>query len=199
MPPDGTQGAGDSAKANGSQGAGDGTSERPAWFQAYLDEQKRDRETFTKDLDKRFEGFREKYVKDQDPEPKPAAGKEGPKPITRDDVQKHVSAAMKLGQLTAKLPEDARERIDQLLEDRGVDDALMVAEMLAESLPANGEEHAARAAPKGKGASPAPNGTGSPTKAELKALLKSGKDEDRKRYYEIVQADGFKWADVPES
>ena len=158
---------GGSASQEGNPNAnitGDGANDQPpAWFSSYVESQKKEREASSKELDRRFEGFREKYLKkdDKSEKPEPGAAKQG---LTMEDMEKHVTAAMRLGELKSKLPEDAREHVEQIAKDRGIQDAVIFAELLSKSLPAKVEGDAARVAPpKGKGASPATSQIVGPT------------------------------------
>lgn len=148
----------------------------PEWFKSYTEAENRRREQFSAELDKRFEGFRKKYI-----EPKSEPAEQPMKAVTPDDLK----AAMRLGQVSASLPEDARKRIDQLASERGYQDALMLAEMLAQSIPepANGPEPATRVAPKGMGASPAPSAVSEP--ASMRELMEL-KESDPARFKALM-------------
>lgn len=152
---------------------GPAPSEPPSWFVEYTSK-------LSADLDRRFEGFKRKYVGDG-AEPAPAAP---PKSITNEDL----SAARRFERVAAQLPAEARERLDAMADQRGFQDAALFAELLAQSLPARAEQSQAGAqlAPRGGAPSSAPSNPREPKSwAELMKL----KSEDPKRYSELMDPD----------
>lgn len=173
----------DQTTAGGDAGdakAGDGEA-MPSWAQALT---KR-----IEDIDNGLGKRLDSYVEKREAQRAKAAdkAKAEPKAITIEDL----NAARRFERLASKLPEESRKRLDQLIEERGFQDAALFAELLAQSLPAKAEaESVVRTAIKGIGASAAQNTIVGPAtqkeardraktpegRAQLKAWIEQGGD-----------------------
>lgn len=103
--------------------------------------------------------------------------------VSRDEMRAQVSAAMKLGELRGRLPEEARKRLDEMIEaGRSYAEAAEFAEAIVTfAPPATGTNGAP--AVKGHAATAAPNDAsgGWPTSiSELKKLAQSNPEKYRK-------------------
>jgi len=138
----------------------------PAWFAGHQRAVAARLDSIEKSYTDRLEKFRAKYLEVSKAPAEPA-------PVSKDDL----AAAMKLGGAVALLPASAQESVLAAVDAHGYAVALSMAETIAEavkaSTPTSSAEPAARAAPRGVGASPAPVAPVVATMAEYRAIKKA--------------------------
>lgn len=188
------EGQGQTAGA-GSEAKQADPSEPPQWFAKWQAEHQ-------KQLDSRFDGLsrkqREQFKKlAADPEePDEGDKKTAPQGLTEKDVDARMNAAMRLGEIKATLPEDARKRVDQYAKTHSITDVVEFAEAVLASQPETSKDDrkpAARAAARGVGASPPQDAEVPVRKEELRELAKKAATDPaaRERMLEIAKSPGF--------
>lgn len=163
------KGTSDSAPDVQQDAAGNGAAQAPEWFRTFAEKVEGRIGDLGRDLGK----LRQRVKRDPETTEDPAKPKNTPAAATADDLD----AAMRLGELRAQLPEEARSYLDERRSNGAsyAEIADLAETIIKFGAPANGAQSAgAMPAPRGHGASPAESTPVLPTsQAEFVELQKT--------------------------